>query len=139
MLTVGDANDDRRREAYIEQMKCTNETLIRQLELILERNPKMAVFLFSDHGPDGQQQLMTLPKDMTVEQIRERYGILLATRMGGQCGSIGSVATLVNGTRLFVGCTLGLDIYPVDERSFIVPHFGDDVPVIEIDPVGLRR
>lgn len=138
-LTVGDANDDRRREAYIEQTKCTNETLTRQLKAILDKHPGIAVFLFSDHGPDGQQQLITWPKDMTVEQIRERYGILLATRMGGQCGSIGSVATLVNGTRLFVGCTLGLDIYPVDERSFIVSYFWHDVPVIEIDPVGLRR
>lgn len=139
LLTFGDSNDDRRREAYVEQTKCTNETLTRQLKAILDENPGMAVFLFSDHGPDGQQQLVTWPKDMTVEQIRERYGILLATRMGGQCGSIGSVVTLVNGTRLFVGCALGLDIGPVDERSFIVSYFEHDVPVLEIDPVGLRR
>ncbi len=138
MLTGGGADDDRRREAFVEQTKCTNETLTRQLKPILEKNPEMVVFLFSDHGPDGQQQLTTFPSDLTVEQIQERYGILLATRMGDQCGSIGSVATLVNGTRLFVGCALGLNIEAVDERSFIVSYFGNDVPVLEMDPVGLR-
>jgi len=135
-LTSGDSDDERRRAAFVDQTMCLNETLTEQLDTVLGRNPGMAVFLFSDHGPDGQQQLMTLPDDLTADQIEERYGILLATRMDRQCEAVESVSTLVNGTRLFVGCALGLDIEPIEDRSFIVSDFGNRIPALEIDPGG---
>jgi hypothetical protein len=136
MLTSGTGSDQQRREAYVDQTICINETLTSQLDRIFEQNSNIAVFVFSDHGSDSQQQLMTFPSNLTSEQIHERYGILMGMRVGKECESVDSASTLLAGARLFVGCTLGLSVEPVAERSFIVSYFDHDIPVIEFDADG---
>jgi len=135
-LTFGASDDELRKAAYIEQLLCVNDEMTRQLRTILEARPNTAVFLFSDHGPDGSGQLTLPPSDLSAVQIRERLGILLAVRGDSACLHAHESKTLLSSARAFTGCTLGLDPEPIEERAFLVPAQESDAPAVETNPVG---
>jgi len=135
-LTFGAPEDELRRDAYVDQTVCVNTTITQQLGSILDALPDTAVFLFSDHGPDGSKQLTMSPEDLTVMQIRERLGILLAVRESGTCSQSYGGNTLLTATRAFTACTLGVDLEPMEERAFLVPAQEESVPVVETEPVS---
>ena len=136
-LTFGASDDELRRAAYIEQLLCVNDEMIRQLRTILEARPDTSVFLFSDHGPDGSGQLTLPPSDLSTVQIRERLGILLAVR-GDSCGVCAPMRARHCCHRPVPsrGVRLGLISNQSRSAHFLFPLKSRNAPTLETKPVG---
>jgi hypothetical protein len=68
--------DQRRRDAYIDQVQCLNRLLLQTVTTLLERSsPRPIILLVGDHGTSSTRYSSAKSADaVTPEQARERFG-----------------------------------------------------------------
>jgi len=119
-----------RSDAYIDQIECVNDLLIRTAEAISDSG---AIGLFlGDHGPDRLGQLFDPADGWTDEQRSERLGILFAAHHPG-C-DYSSVTSLVNAGRHLLACLSGTELEPLPDRFFDIDKTVRIPVMVEIAP-----
>jgi len=113
---------------YIKQVQCANSLMIEIADLLGDDD--VALFL-GDHGPDLQGQLFQQSSLWTADQLQERYGAFLATKVPG-C-DMNRIESLVNVGRRMLGCLSG-DAFPdLPTRTFDLNKEPDGQAVIELE------
>jgi hypothetical protein len=121
------------RRAYIEQVKCTNRTI---LSLIDQLSTDSVVIITADHGPDSLGPLDD-PASWTDEQLKERFGIFSAIRLPTQCRNQSDRSTdVVNTFRRTFSCLSGSMIESVAEQHYVTGFNG---AVFKVDSGRLAK
>jgi len=122
VLTVGEPEDELRRQAFAKQTECIDSVVVDQLRAVVEVDPSVAILLLSDHGPDGQMQVGTSLQGHTIEQIHEKLAVLLAFRGPGRCRDAVDQPSVVGVMRGVTRCLLGASVADPYAGSYLVPH-----------------
>jgi hypothetical protein len=101
-----------RRVLYTDQVACLNERVIEAVDAMLRSDRESIVVITGDHGPDAHAQLVAKPTEWTDEALIERFGVLLALRMPGDCGAA-DVSSPTNALRMVTNCALGTHLEPL--------------------------
>jgi len=125
-----------RKSAYVEQVECVNQKVLRFLEGL---GDDTLVFMTGDHGPDSDGQPSLAPEDWTESDIFERFSVLSAYRLPEGCQDhLDQNVDLINGMRIMVGCALGVELPSLPSQSFIFPTpDANPYPVTEVDTSSL--
>jgi hypothetical protein len=123
----------RLRRAYVEQVECTNRTI---LSLIDQLSTDSVVIITADHGPDSLGPLND-PTSWTDDQLKERFGIFSAIRLPTQCSNQSDSSTgVVNTFRRTFSCLSGSVIEDASEQHFVTGFNG---AVFRVDSGHLTR
>ena len=123
-LTIGDGDDERRKEAFVEQSKCVDTTVAEQVRSVIAADPDAAILIVSDHGPDGQLQVVAPIEDLNRAQIAEKLSILTAFRGPEQCSRVLETNSVVMAMRELTRCLLGAQVVENTPSSYLVPDEG---------------
>jgi Sulfatase len=113
---------------YVKQVQCANSLMIEIADLLGDDD--VALFL-GDHGPDLQGQLFQQSSLWTANQVRERYGAFLATKVPG-C-DMDRIESLVNVGRRMLGCLSGEAFADLPTHTFDLNKEPDGQVVIELE------
>jgi hypothetical protein len=111
---MDDSQLENRRAAYVAQVKCVNNHLVRALEAIVDAGA--VALMLSDHGPDHGLQMFEPARDWSEEQTEERFGIMFAAHHPG-C-DYQSLSTLVNVGRRLVSCLSNTPVPSLPDQYF---------------------
>jgi hypothetical protein len=99
---IPEDRNEKRMEAWIEQVECANQTTINFLHQLDEDD---VVIVTSDHGSDATYRLFGNVTQYTDEQLAERIPTFTAARLPEDCrGAIPQDVTLVNLSRYIFAC-----------------------------------
>jgi hypothetical protein len=106
-----------RREGYVGQVGCVNDFVLDLADSV--SGTDALVFITGDHGSDAMSQLVTDPAQWSAGQVLERMSVFLAVKATPGCEDQTSLVT-VQMFRELVSCAGGLDLDPIEEKSFLV-------------------
>ena len=109
------------RSYYIEQMNCTNTTVLRALETVLAERPDTAVIITADHGLALGGSNGGIVSDWTDRDLRSRMATFGAYRLPGCEGQVYPAMTPVNGIRIAANCALHSDFDVLADRNYWAP------------------
>lgn len=104
---------DQRKAAYLEQAACLDGFMT---EFADSLSPSSVVVFVADHGTDIRNQLVQDPKDWDLEEIRERFNVLLSVRAPG-C-TVGDAVILPNLFRKILSCLAIEDLDDLEPAMF---------------------
>ena len=111
---VSDEVDEELRLGYVQQVECISSYMEELAEVLTATD--MTVLIVGDHGIDSRRQMFRSPASWSDDDLTQRFGIFLATRTSYECDAPSS--SLVNVARSIVGCAVGVEIPPVDDRHY---------------------
>ncbi len=108
------------KKTYAGQLAFVNKTMIRAIDLIIEKNDNSIIIIQSDHGPLS----MFYPESLENSNLEERFSILSAVRLPpgydiefeNDSSSVNTFRTLFNG--LF-----GEEYEILDNKAFFIEHY----------------
>jgi hypothetical protein len=122
-----------RKEAYVDQVRCANQTVTAFLDQL---EGDEIVIIAADHGPDSHGLLNANPETWTDEQIHERLATFAAMKLPADCGSnLDPNLQLVNVFRLVFNCLYPRADLPVLQPEYGAASFGGPIIRLE-DPDG---
>lgn len=129
-------SDSLLRKLYVDQLKCTNRTILEVVDRIRRDGPRDAVIILqADHG--YARFVADKPTDLvlaTEEQVRERFDIFAAYAGPGSLGdSLAARRTPVNVFRTLFRVLWGVDEPPLDDR-FYWSDGSASLDLLEVDP-----
>ena len=113
---VDPAIAEARLEGYVGQVQCVNH-FVRELARSVAGSDSV-VLVTGDHGSDAQSQLETAPADWSDPQIVERMSVFLAMKAPSGCENPPG-RTSVSILRSLVSCAGGLDLDPIEDKSYL--------------------
>jgi hypothetical protein len=119
----------RRRLAYVDQVECVNQVILKAFESVAESADVLLVF--GDHGPDSGAQLFVDATAWTDAQKNERFGVLFAGLHEG-C-DYSEIGTLVNAGRQMLSCLSDADLTELPDRYFDLDKMRDVPAVVEVE------
>jgi hypothetical protein len=128
LLRSGDTAEllERRKEAWIDQVECTNGVMLDYLSRV---DDDEIILIVSDHGPDST---FAVAGDLDRDQLNERLSNLTAARLPQGCrGRLPEDIQLQNLFRVVLGCLAGRDIALLENRTFAAGFTG---PIVEVGP-----
>jgi hypothetical protein len=116
-------------------LRCTNDTLLRAVDLIARRDPEALIFIEGDHGTafglDFKRPLTSWPD----ADLRQRYAILSAARLPRRCAERAAPRVPVNTFRLALACVTGERVAALPERHFALGYEDGD----RVGPLPVAR
>lgn len=109
--------------AYLNDLRCTSQQLIRVIDKILSRDPQAIIVLHSDHGT-GYSVDWNGPIDQwSREAFEERFSILMALRLPADCRqTLYPSLSPVNIFRITFACLEGRPPETLADVSYIAPY-----------------
>ena len=104
------------KSGYLDTVRVLNARIVKAVQHVLasRRRPSI-VLIHSDHGPGSRMKW----NDPAATDVRERLGILLATRFpNGEKPPLGSAPTPINVYRAILNRALGTSLGALEDRSF---------------------
>ena len=134
-LQMSDTEVETRKAAYVEQVKCANDT-IRQF--VDQLNGDEVVIITSDHGPDSHGLPIGNQADWTPQRIFERMGTFTAMRVPEGCAATDDPdLQLVNVFRGVFTCLYDTsELPPLESRYYGVGFGGPIVNLEDPDAAG---
>jgi len=123
-LTLGDEDDERRIEAFVEQSKCVDTTVSEQMRSVVAADPNAVILIVSDHGPDGQQQGILPIEEFDRSQIAEKLSVLSAFKGPERCEQVLVTDSVLMAMRELTRCLLGAQVVEKMPSSYLVPGEG---------------
>lgn len=119
-------------DRYIHQIECLNPRILNAIDAISAASPDSIIILQSDHGP-GPSPLTTTPyENWSNDQLVDRYAILEAMKMPGECPGPEAIHTNVSTFEYVLACIEGRQPEPLPDRYFFW-RWNDQYDVREID------
>jgi len=112
-----------RLEGYANQVQCVNG-FVRELAAAVSGTDSL-VFITGDHGSDVMSQFSTEPEQWSDPQVLERMSVFVAVKAPQEC-EIESPLVTAALFRSLISCAGGLDLDPIEDRSFLVPQYEVD-------------
>jgi hypothetical protein len=120
-------------EEYARAVECVNRELLDAVDAILAKDPGAIIVIQGDHGPkfDGMNFHRPL-SEWTPEELRQRYPILNAQRLPGDCRPDDPAAGFAPNTfRYVLACVTGNPADPLAERYFMTDLESNRVEVVD--------
>jgi hypothetical protein len=109
--------------AYLNDVRCTNQQLIRVLDTILARDPQAIIVLHSDHGTAYSVNWQGPIDQWSREAFEERFSILMALRLPADCRqTLYPSLSPVNIFRVTFACLEGRPPETLADVSYIAPY-----------------
>lgn len=119
---------ERRKQGWIEQIECANNTI---LDFLAQAEQEAVVVLVSDHGPDLHFRLERNPADITQTGLMERFSSLTAVRLPQDCRPLPVDIDTVNTFRFVLSCLSGRPTETLETRHYVAGFAG---PIVEVQP-----
>jgi hypothetical protein len=118
---ISEENEHEIRQMYRDQVECVNRQVLLLVDGILSiGEPEPVIILQSDHGYARLEDARPRPLlEMSPDRVRERLDLFAAYHLPGDAGQITYPGiTPVNAMRSVFREVFGLDLPPVEDRSF---------------------
>jgi hypothetical protein len=123
-----------RREAYVQDIECTNPLILEAVDRIVEDDPDAIVLIQSDHGSDFYANYDVAPSDWEADSLDEHFSVLNAVRFPEECADLSVEGEpLVNSFPLVFACIEDTPPELTAWRAFLSP-LGDTQAIEELDP-----
>ncbi len=132
-LGIDEKELDKRRQAFVEQVRCVNGLVLDALDAFLAAHPDGIVMVTSDHGTDALGQAHVDAWEWTDTQVLDRMAALGAYRFGDCPAAVAPDTNTINGARRFVGCALGTPMEDLPNQLYSPPNIGrPSEPVVDL-------
>ena len=109
--------------AYLNDLRCTNQQLIRVIDTILSRDPQAIIVVHSDHGTAYSVNWQGPIDQWSREAFEERFSILMALRLPADCRhTLYPSLSPVNIFRVTLACLEGRPPETLADVSYISPY-----------------
>ncbi|MCP4966590.1 MAG: LTA synthase family protein [bacterium] len=125
---------DERRPYYVDQLICTNATVLDALDEILAARSDTVIMITGDHGTELTRSEETPISEWTDDEIAPRMEIFSAYRLPGCDEAIYPELTPVNGMRVATNCAIDAGLDAVTDEMYWAPT---DIAGVVVD-VGPR-
>jgi Sulfatase len=120
------------RFAYLNQIRCVNQKLLRLVDAIrVNASVPPVILIQSDHGHGRLGRQWPLLDETEPSQIAERFSVFAAYAIPNLTAIVPDTITPVNALRLALGTALGADLPALPDRSYwsTVEHPYDFTPL----------
>lgn len=109
-------------EEYARAVECVNRALLEAVDAILAEDRDAIIVIQGDHGPKFDDMNFHRPlADWTPEELQQRFPILNAQRLPGDCEPPGPQAAFAANTfRNVLACIIGEPAEPLPERHYMI-------------------
>jgi hypothetical protein len=109
--------------AYLEQIECVNQKLLKLVDAIQTNSQVPPVILIqADHGHGRLGRKLPSLDDVTPDRVTERISVFAAYAIPGLKERVPATITPVNAMRLALRTALGLDLPALPDRSYWSSH-----------------
>ncbi|MCP4309207.1 MAG: hypothetical protein GY788_30905, partial [bacterium] len=112
---------DERRPYYVDQLICTNATVLDALDEILAARSDTVIMITGDHGTELTRSEETPISEWTDDEIAPRMEIFSAYRLPGCDEAVYPEMTPVNGMRVATNCAIDAGLDAVTDEMYWAP------------------